>query len=227
MGKDMPARGLGANPRPPRVVGIVEDVHYSGLGTAADNAVYMPWQQLPLGVVSLVVRTAGDSRQIVPRVLALLEQMDADIAIESPRTLDSLAGQSVAERRLQIATAAAFALLTLTLAVLGLVSALMRSVTERRLELAIRAAVGGTPRQIRRLILVRGGRLSVVGLACGVGGALVTTRLLAHALFGVTPYDPLTFAAVCAGILATAVLACLIPARRAAGVDPATLLRSP
>ena len=201
-------------------------MHYSGLGTTADNAVYMPWQQLPLGVVSLVVRTAGDPRQIVPGVRALLAQMDADLAVESARTLDSLAGLSIADRRLQIATAGAFALLTLTLALLGLVSALMRSVTERRLELAIRAAIGSTPSQIRRLILVRGVWLSGLGLVCGVAGAVVTTRLLAHALFGVTPYDPLTFAGVCAGILGTAVLACVIPARRAAGVDPATLLRS-
>jgi hypothetical protein len=144
----------------------------------------------------------------------------------SARTLDSLAGLSIADRRLQIATGAAFALLTLTLALLGLVSALMRSVTERRLELAIRAAIGSTPSQIRRLILVRGVWLSGLGLACGVAAAAVTSRLLAHALFGVTPYDPLTFASVCAGILGTAVLACVIPARRAAGVDPATLLRS-
>ena len=117
VGQDMPARGLGANPRPPRVVGIVEDVHYSGLGTAADNAVYMPWQQLPLGVVSLVVRTAGDPRQIVPaRPWRCSSRWMRTSRSRARGRCDSLAGLSIADRRLQIATAAAFALLTLTLA---------------------------------------------------------------------------------------------------------------
>jgi predicted lysophospholipase L1 biosynthesis ABC-type transport system permease subunit len=222
----MPAKGLGSDPRPPRVIGVVEDVRYDGLDTAAGGSVYMPWSQLPLGVVSLVLRTSGDPRQSVPAVRALLNQLDPGLAIEGVQTLDDLAGRSIAGRRLQFLAACSFALLTLAIALLGLVAALMRSVTERRHELAIRAALGGSPRDIRRLIVRKGAALTAAGLGAGVGGGLIATRLLANALFGVTPYDPLTFGVVTAGILAVAVLACLLPATHAGRVNPAEVLRS-
>jgi predicted permease len=227
VGQDMPARGLGNDPRPPRVIGVVDDVHYAGLDIPAGGAVYMPWHELPIGVVTLVVRSTGDPRPMIPGIRRLLQQMDPELAVEDVRTLESLAGRSIGERRLQIASAILFALLTLTLAIIGLASTLMRSVTERQLELGIRAALGGTPGQLRRLILARGALYVTLGLACGAGAALVATRFLAKALYGVTPHDPATFIAVALAVLTFSILACLIPARRAAGVDPAALMRSP
>ena len=132
VGRELPSRGLGKDPRHPRVIGVVDDVRYSGLAVAAGGAIYMPWSQLPLGVVSLVVRSSGDPRSLLPGIRKTLQEMDPSMAIEAPRPLDELAAGSVAERRLQVEVGAAFALLTLALATCGLVASLMRLVDERR-----------------------------------------------------------------------------------------------
>jgi ABC-type antimicrobial peptide transport system permease subunit len=205
---------------------VVDDVRYSGLATAAGGAIYMPWNQLPLGVVSLVVRSNGDSRAMLASVRRVLQEMDASMAIEGARPLDELAAGSVAERRLQVEVGAAFALLTLALATGGLIASMLRMVDERRHELAVRAALGGSPTQLRGLVLGFGARLTLAGLTIGAAGAFATTRLLRQALFAIAPTDPSTFVAVTGGVLAITVGACLIPAIRASRVDPAALLRS-
>src|SRR5204862_7239412 len=137
------------------------------------------------------------------------------LAVEGVRPLDQLAAQSIGERRVQIVVASAFAALTLILSVLGLVAALLRAVRERRHERAIRAALGGTPQQLGRMVLAGGTRLTVIGLALGVVAAFGATRLLGHALYGVSATDLATFATVAAGMLAISTTACLIPALRA------------
>ena len=226
VGQQMPSRGLGRSTLPPRIVGVVEDVRYDGLAGAPSGAVYMPWQQLPLGVVSLVVRTSGDPLGAVPAIQAQVQALDANLAIEAVRTLDGLAGASISERRLQTAAGGAFAVLTLVIAVLGLVASLMRSVSERRHELAVRAAVGATPHQLRLSVLLNAAALSLLGLLAGMGIALVATRVLVRALFGLSPLDPVTFAVTATGVLTISVSACLLPAIRAGHADPAQVLRS-
>lgn len=226
VGQELPSRGMGTDPRHPRVIGVVDDVHYTGLDAAAGGALYMPWSKLPLGVVSLVIRTTGDPRLVIPAVRRIVSDLDPALAVEGVRPLDQLAAQSIAERRVQLVVASAFAALTLILSVLGLVAALLRAVGERRQELAIRAALGGTPQQIGRMVLAGGTRLTVIGLALGVVAAFGATRLLGHALYGVSATDLATFATVAAGMLAISTTACLIPALRAARADPSALLRS-
>jgi hypothetical protein len=217
VGQTLPSRGLGSDTRRPLVVGVVDDV--------PGGALYMPWAQLPLGVVSLVVRTSGDP-QVVPAIRQVLQGLDPTLAVEDVRRLDDLASHSIEARRLQTLAACGFAALTLLLATLGLTAALLRSVAERRHELAIRSALGGTPRQIRNLVLSSGSKLMIAGLAIGAAGALLTGRLLARALYGVSSSDPATLAAVGATVSVVGLLACLVPAIRASRVDPGTLLRS-
>ena len=169
--RDLVATIPGSGNVRPRVVGVVEDVHYDGLDAAAGGAIYLPWNRLPLGVVSLVVRTAGAPLPAVSSVRGILQQLDPGVPIEDVVTLDNLATRSIGDRRLQVVIAIGFALLTLTIAVLGLVAVLMRSIAERRHELAIRAAIGSSPAQTRRSVLRHAAGLTGLGLACGLAGA--------------------------------------------------------
>jgi predicted permease len=224
--RDLPATIPGSGNVRPRVVGVVEDVHYDGLDAAAGGAVYLPWDRLPLAVVSLVVRTTGSPLQSMAGIHGVLQRLDPGVPIEDVLTLDSLSARSIADRRLQLSIALGFAMLTLTIAMLGLVAVMMRSIVERRHELAIRAAIGSTPQQTRRSVLRHAGVLTCAGLACGLAGAAAAARALQHSLYGVQPYDPLTFGSIAAGILTVSLLACLLPAIRASRIDPAEVLRS-
>ena len=223
--RDLVATIPGSGNVRPRVVGVVEDVHYDGLDAAAGGAIYLPWNRLPLGVVSLVVRTVGAPLPAASAVRGILRQLDPGVPIEDVVTLDNLATRSIGDRRLQVVIAIGFALLTLTIAVLGLVAVLMRSIAERRHELAIRAAIGSSPAQTRRSVLRHAAGLTGLGLACGLAGAAAAARGLAHSLFGVRSYDPLTFGGIAVAILVVALLACLIPATRASRIDPGEVLR--
>ena len=224
--RDLVATIPGSGSMRPRVIGVVEDVHYDGLDAVAGGAVYLPWNRLPLGVVSLVVRTTGAPLQSVAPIRGILQRLDAAVPLEDVVTLDKVANRSIADRRLQLLIAIGFALLTLTIAVLGLVAVLMRSIAERRHELAIRAAIGSSPAQTRRSVLRHAAGLTGLGLVCGLAGAAAAARGLGHSLFGVRPYDPLTFGGIAVAILAVALLACLIPATRASRIDPGEVLRS-
>lgn len=210
---------------PPRVVGIVGDIKFKGLEQPAGGAMYVQWKDLPAGVSYLVVRTAGDPSSMATAVRDVVRRTDSGMPVPQLRTLGEEAAESIAERRLRVVPAVAFAVLALAVALVGLSGTMTRAVAERRRELAIRAAVGATPRQAVWLIVRDGALVSAVGLVLGLGAAAVAGRALARLLYGVSPYDPLTFAAVTSLIAATTLAACYIPARRAANVEPLELLR--
>jgi putative ABC transport system permease protein len=224
--RDLAATIPGSGDVRPRVIGLVDDVHYDGLDAMAGGAVYVPWNRLPLSVVSLVVRMSGAPLQPVAAIRGILQRLDPGVPVEDVVALESVAARSIAERRLQLLIAVGFATLTLTIAVLGLVAVLLRSIAERRHELAIRAAIGSSPEQTRRSVLLQAAGLTALGLACGLLGAAGAARGLSRSFFGIRPYDPLTFAGIALAILAIALLACLIPATRASRIDPAEVLRS-
>ena len=138
---------------------------------------------------------------------------------------DHVAG-SIAERRLRAVPAAGFAALALAVAMVGLFGTLARAVVERRQELAIRVAVGASPGRLVRLVLRSAVAVTGLGLAVGLPAAGATGRGLASLLYGVSPYDPATLAAVAAGVVLTALAAATIPARRAARLDPIVVLRT-
>jgi putative ABC transport system permease protein len=222
----LPSEVPGSAGQRSRVVGVVDDVHYDGLDVTAGGAMYVPWTQLPLGVVSLVVRTSGNPLASAKPLRNLLERFDPGLPLQEAKTLDGLAERSIGDRRFQLVMASSFALLTLVIAVLGLVSALIRSIADRRHELAVRAAVGCTPQQLHHSVLRQAARLTGVGLACGLAVSLTVGMGLAHAFFGVRPYDALSLVGAAASLFGIALLASLIPARKASRIDPVELLRS-
>jgi putative ABC transport system permease protein len=209
----------------PRVVGVVSDVHYTGLDAVANDNVYVLWQNLPTAYSYLVARTAGDPTALMSSIRIVVHDLDPGLPLPTLRTLDDEMNLAIAGRELRLELVAAFAILALLVAVLGLSAALARSVVERRAELAIRSALGATPRSVISLIATGGLRLVGVGVALGSVATAGCGRWLASLLAGVSPYDPATYAAVGLVVLVTAATACYLPARRAARVDPLQLLR--
>jgi len=226
VGQPMPSNLPGDQGKRARVVGVVEDIRYKGLAAPSSGAVYVPWDQLPLGSLYLVVRTTGPPLALAPSVRAIVRRLDPGQPIGDVQSMEEVMWSSIADRRLHAMLAASFSLLAFAVAVLGLVAAMSRAVTNRRRELAVRAALGATAIDTIRLVMSDATRLALVGLTIGVPLALLAGKGLAARLFGVSPYDPITYTVVpiAAGVIA--LLACLGPATRALSVDPSTLLRS-
>ena len=208
------------------VVAVVGDVKHRGLDAPRAGAVYVPWRRAPTGVSHLVVRTAGDPALLVPTVRDLIRASNPSLPVPDVRTLaDHLAG-SIADRRLRVVPAAGFAGLALAVAVVGLFGALARAVAERRRELAIRAAIGASPGGLARLVVGSSLLVTGAGLVAGAMLAAAAGRSLAGLLYGVSPFDPATFATVTGVVALVALGASVVPARRAARLDPMTVLRA-
>ena len=216
---------LGGKRVRPMVVGIVSNVHYDGLDAAANDDIYVLWQNLPTGFTYLVARTAGSPAALLSDVRNAVRTADPGLPLPELRTLDDEMDLAIAGRELRLDLVAAFAGLAFVVAVLGLAAALARSVVERREELAIRSALGATPDGVVRLIASGGLRLVAIGIALGLVATAATGRWLASLLSGVSPYDAATYLVVAVSVLVTSAIACYLPARRAARVDPLELLR--
>ena len=210
----------------PVVVGVIRDIRYSGLDAPAHGGIYVPWRQLPLGSAYLVARAAGDPAFLAPSVTQLVRDADPSIPIRPPVTLDAAVASAAAPRALRFSLAGVFGLGAALLAVVGLSGALIRSVVERQRELAVRAAVGATPRQLLRDVMGQGMLLSGLGVGAGLTIAAALGQGISSILYGVPARDPVTYAGASATVLAIAMAACYWPARRAAAADPVTLFRS-
>jgi putative ABC transport system permease protein len=226
IGQEVVARIPGDGGRRATVVGVVDEVRYSGLTERPEGAMYVPWQRLPLGVVYLVVRTTGDPLAAVPAIRGVISDIDGAQPVAAVRSLEDAISGSVADRRFHGFVASSFAVLACGVALLGLVATLGRMVSQRRHELAVRSALGATPRQAIGMIMTDAAKLTIGGVITGTVLALVACRMLQAYLFEVSASDPVAFMLTSAATIAAALLACLIPASRAASVDPAMLLRS-
>ena len=216
---------LGIARRAP-IVAVVDDMKYEGLAAPGTGSIYVPWPQAPAGVAHLVVRTTGDPMALATAVRDLILTLNPSLPVPDVRTLEDHVADSIADRRLRVLPAAGFAALALAVAMVGLFGALARAVAERRHELAIRAAVGASPGRLVRLVLRSALAVTGAGLATGLLAAAATGRGLASLLYGVGPYDPVTFAAAVAAVVLAALAATAIPARRAARLDPMIALRA-
>ncbi len=225
IGQPMPSRLPGNSTRKASVVGVVEDVRYTGLAAPLAGAVYVPWDRLPLGSMYLVIRSTTEPLALAPAVRAAIARLDPAQPIAEIRSLGDTVRSSVADRRLHAFVASAFAALALVVALVGLVATVTRRVQDGRRELAIRAALGSTRTGIVRLVMTSALRLALCGVGSGLLVSLVAAKTLAARLFGVSPYDPVTYAAVGLATAVAATLACAFPACRASAVDPGTLLR--
>jgi putative ABC transport system permease protein len=210
----------------PRIVGVVRDIRYSGLDTPAHGGVYVPWQQMPLRSGFLVARTTGDPAALTGPLMRIVRDADPSMPLAPARTLDAVVDVALAPRAARFSLVGVFAIGAALLGIVGLSGALIRSVVERQRELAIRAAVGASPRRLLVDVIRDGVVLTVLGVAIGLGVSAMLARAVSAIIFGVAPRDPLTYGATAAAVLVIALAACYFPARRAAASDPVVLLRA-
>jgi putative ABC transport system permease protein len=207
------------------VVGVVAHLRIHDLTRNVREQIYIPHAQEPFGRVGVVLKTPGDPSGVAKQVEQQVRTLDPGIAIWRLEPLESYIDDAQAPMRFNLILIAIFGAIALTLASVGLYSVMAYSVTQRAHELGIRIAVGASPRDILRLILGHGVRLTLIGAAVGLLVSLLVTRALASLLFGVSATDPLTFIAVPIVLALVAMLACYLPARRAMRVDPIIALR--
>jgi predicted permease len=210
------------------IVGVVANEKFHGLAEAAPIGVYTPLAQTPSasGDGVLLVRTAGDPTALAGAVRTAIHDLDPGLAVFGLEPLANAVTRSTAERRFTMTVLGIFAALALVLAAVGVHGVLSYGVVQRRREIGIRMALGAKPSGMLRLVMGEGFGLTLAGLALGLAGALVATRLLASLLYGVTPTDPTTFLGVAAVLVMVAAAATAVPAWRAAKVDPARALRA-
>ena len=219
-----------------RVVGVVADVKQGPLNSETVPQTFQPWVQLPdsllgenvvgmLRSLKISLRTEPDPMSLATIVQARIRDLDPSLPVTAVRTLEQVVETSTAPQQFNTVLLAAFGLLALLLAALGIGGVLATSVSRRTQELGIRMALGARRGTLLRMVLGEGVALAVIGLGLGLPVAFALTRLMSTLLFEVSPRDPLTFAAVGALLLVVALLASYIPARRATAIDPMAALR--
>jgi putative ABC transport system permease protein len=216
------------------IVGVVRHVEHAGLeGQTANTAeFYFNFDQLSLASlpryvrrVNFLTRTTVEPLSLAGSVRNQISTLDKDQAVFNVRTMEQALAQSVEARRFSMILLAVFALLALTLAAVGIYGVISYSVAQRTREVGIRMALGARTIDVLNLVVRDGLKLVLIGIVVGLGGALLLTRLMTTLLFGVTSTDALTYVTVALGLIAVAFIACCIPARRAAKVDPLVALR--
>jgi putative ABC transport system permease protein len=207
------------------IVGVVGNVKHQGLEAEAKPEVYLPYQQLSRNFMSVVVRTSSDPVSMIPAVRSQVFTIDKDQPAFDIMTMDQRLAKSVATSRFVMLLLGTFSVLALGLAALGLYGAMAYLVTQRTQEIGLRMALGASRMDVFKLVVGKGMRLALIGMAIGLVASLALTRLMRSLLFDVTPTDVLTFVLVSVVLLTVALLACYIPARRATNVDPLTSLR--
>jgi putative ABC transport system permease protein len=207
------------------VIGVVSDIRQSGLDEAAAPHVYVSYNQAGPTRAGLLVRTTTDPLSLVAAVRGQIQAVDRDQPIYNVNTMSAMIAAAVAPRRLNLVLLGSFAALALALAAVGIYGVMANLVTQRTGEIGLRMALGAQQVDVLRLVIGRGLRLTLVGMAVGLGASFALMRLMASLLFGVSANDPFTFAAITVLLLLVALLACYMPARRATKVDPLVALR--
>jgi putative ABC transport system permease protein len=217
---------LGPNPNAPwrTIVGVVGSVRHGGPEAPASPEAFEPFAQDPFeGTV--VVRADGDRAATLSAVRAVARSIDPSVVLYHAEWMDGLMDEHLAPRRLSLRLVGGLAALALGLALLGIYGVMSYTVAERVPEIGVRVALGAPPATIHRMVLGEGLRLALPGLAAGIAIALVAARVARSVLFDVSPADPATYAGVTGLVLAVSLLACYLPARRAARVDPIAAMR--
>jgi putative ABC transport system permease protein len=210
-----------------QIIGVVGDVAQDDLSAPPPPVIYYPNDQGPSTFLTYMIRTAGEPGAFIGTVQSTLHDMDRQLPLITPLTMEDFTGQTPAVflRRYPSYLIGSFAALAVILAMVGLYGLLSFTVTQRTREIGIRIALGAQARDILRLVLGQGIGAVLLGLGIGVVAALALTRLMSSLLYGVKPTDALTFASVTVLLLLVALAASYIPARRAASVDPLVALR--
>jgi putative ABC transport system permease protein len=208
------------------VVGVVGSVQHERLDRDTRDEIFIPLAQRPFGSMTFVGRAAGDASALIEPARATIWEVSPNQTIYRTATLDELVSKTVSPRRFALAVALGFAAVALLLAIAGVYGVLTAIMNARLREVGLRVALGASRWDIVRLVVGRGLLLTASGLAIGLAAALGVGRALRSFLFGITPTDPLTILASAAMITVAALLACYLPARRAAEADPVSVLRA-
>jgi putative ABC transport system permease protein len=208
------------------IVGVVSAIRHERVQEEdSEKSVYLPHQKFPISGMSLVARTSSDPKESVAAIRREVGQLDPELPLSDVLTMDEVVAESIWQPRLYATLFTVFAGGALILALIGIYGVMAFLVQTRTHEIGIRMALGATARDVFKLIVGRGMKLTVIGVVVGVGGAIALTRLMHGLLFNTSATDPLTFILISMLLSLAAFLACYIPARRAARVDPLVALR--
>jgi len=215
-----------SEPAPRQIVGIVGDIRESALADASGQTIFIPYTQTKWNdSESFLVRVRAAPLISLPAVREALRNVDPAEPLTQIRTMDQVVSGSLKDWRFHATLLGIFGALALIIAAIGVYGVISYSIAQRMHEIGVRMALGAQRRDVLRLVLSQGASVALAGIVVGVLAALGSTRLMASLLYGVTPTDPVTFAAVALFLLIVALLACYIPARRAMRVDPMIALR--
>ncbi len=230
--------GKGVGPEfdePPRqIIGIVADVREGALSRPPDQIMYVPFAQVNDGIIALnnriipvtwVVRTKLQPFSLSADIQRELREASGGLPVAHIRSMQQVVGESTARNDFYMTLLTIFAGVALLLAAIGVYGLMAYSVQQRTQEIGVRMALGASPQQVRRMVVVQGMQLALVGVVIGVGSALGLTRLMSSLLYGVKPWDPITIALVAVLLSGVTLLATYLPARRASRVDPMVALR--
>jgi putative ABC transport system permease protein len=207
------------------VVGVVADTRRLSLRAETVPEVFVPYWQWPMQSPTVLVRTTGDPAHVAAALRSEMTALNPNLPPPMLRTMDQILTDTVAQPRFQALLLALFSAAALALATVGIYGVIAHSVAQRSHEIGIRMALGARKRDVLALVIAQGMKLALIGVAAGVAVALALTRVMRTLLYEVKPTDPLTFAAVSALLVFVALVACWLPARRAARVDPMEALR--
>jgi putative ABC transport system permease protein len=220
------AVGMGGFHDGAQVIGVVSNVRYRAIETAATPDVYIPLTQSGQARMRLFVRSRLDTTTLVGAIGREVHVLDPNLPLAEIKTMDERVGDAMWRTRVSAWLLSAFAALAMLLTAIGIFGVMSQTVMQRTGEIGIRMALGAQRRDVLALVLGRGLLVTGVGLGVGIGCALGLTRLIAMLLYGVEPNDPLTFVVVASILALVALAACYIPARRATRVDAVIALRS-
>ncbi len=214
-----------SDPKPALVVGVARDAKYSSISEEPHPLYYLPRSEdSQNGFYRLIVRTAGDPRQWIKPLLDLIQRSGGELRIYDSGTLEGAVATSLWEVKWQASLLGALGLLAIVLASIGVYGVVACSVSQRTREIGVRMALGAVPRDVQWMVLAHGLRITAIGIAAGLVLSAATVRLLRGFLYGLSPFDPVAFAAASLAWIVIAMLASWYPARRATRVDPMTAL---
>jgi putative ABC transport system permease protein len=209
-----------------QVVGVVGRLRHDGLDRDPRPEVFIPFAQLPYGSLTFVIRTTTDAALLIPTLKRQIWDVDPNLPLYDTSTVEALVAQSLAPRRFITSLLTVLAGLAFVLATIGIYGIVSFATSQRTREIGVRVAIGGSARDILRLVFTEGAQRVAVGVLVGLAGSLAVTRVVAALLYQVSPTDPLTLGTTTALLAVVALVACYWPARRATRIDPLVALRS-
>ena len=208
------------------VIGVVGNMRERGLAEPPTLAVYLPVYGSGMDNMQFVIHTTAYAEALTPMLRTALATIDPALPLSNVDTLEGMVSRSTASRRFTLVLLSAFAAIALALALVGVFGVTSYSVSRQTAEIGVRVALGASGERVLRSIVLQGMKPVAAGVVIGVAASMLLSRLFASLLFGVTPRDPMTYAAVTAVLVATAILACIVPARQALRIDVASALRA-